>query len=144
MEAQIAVDRFKWFDFLGAVLLLVSVTRSALLPHGGSDQPDVAPTPSQSEIGGISSLQSFPQETSDQSLGLALPHARAVLEMGSDTVHEAFPSAGVNASAYSNSDCESLLQDGQLDDSVGKDSCPDSDEEELQDASSTLVSPIIR
>jgi len=30
------MDRFKWFDFLGALILLLSVTKSALTPQGVS------------------------------------------------------------------------------------------------------------
>jgi hypothetical protein len=34
------MDRFKWFDFLGALILLFSVTKSALTPQGVSGDAD--------------------------------------------------------------------------------------------------------
>jgi hypothetical protein len=34
------MDRFKWFDFLGALILLLSVTKSALTPQGVINNSD--------------------------------------------------------------------------------------------------------
>lgn len=39
------MDRFKWFDFLGALILLFSVTKSALTPQGvGGDSGNLEAT----------------------------------------------------------------------------------------------------
>jgi hypothetical protein len=42
------MERIKWFDFLGALLLLFTVTKSAITPHVSDDSSSLTPVPTTS------------------------------------------------------------------------------------------------
>jgi hypothetical protein len=78
------MERFKWFDYLGALLLLFSVTKSAITPQVSADSssPSTIPKTSVNPV-----MDSF-QYSSEQGLALQVerlsPSLGPFLEAGSD------------------------------------------------------------
>jgi hypothetical protein len=79
------MERFKWFDYLGALLLLFSVTKSAITPQASADSssPSTIPTTSVNQVTDSFSYASE-QHLDFQVEGLS-PSLGPLLEAGSNS-----------------------------------------------------------
>jgi hypothetical protein len=77
------MERFKWFDYLGALLLLFSVTKSAITPQVSADSSDVDTIPSTSADQVADSSQHLFEQASDVRVERPNLWAKPLLEEGS-------------------------------------------------------------
>ena len=79
------MERYKWFDFLGALLLLFSVTKSALTPQGSADSSSHASILSNSVSHDEVSFFYASEETSHLLVEWSNPTAKPLLDRGSNS-----------------------------------------------------------
>ncbi len=76
------MERFKWFDYLGALLLLCFVTKSALTPQVSADSSGTKnPPASRNQV--VDSFQYASEQTSNFQIERANSSGRPLLEEGS-------------------------------------------------------------
>lgn len=80
------MDRFKWFDFLGALILLLSVTKSALAPQVSADSSDPTTSPTASVDQETHSFKFDFEETSDIQIGRSESLVGPLLDEGSSSL----------------------------------------------------------
>jgi hypothetical protein len=79
------MERYKWFDFLGALLLLFSVTKSALTPQVSADTSSHASIPSDSVGQDAVSFLYASEEASHFLVEWSNPTAKPLLDRGSSS-----------------------------------------------------------
>jgi hypothetical protein len=78
------MERFKWFDYLGALLLLFSVTKSAITPQVGDDSLSPSTIPTTSVDQGTVSFQYISEQGLELQVERLSPSLGPLLEEGSN------------------------------------------------------------
>ena len=76
------MERFKWFDYVGALFLLFFVTKSAIVPQMIPDSSNLPTVPLMSENPVLDSGPYTSKQTSGFRVELSNPSARPLLEEG--------------------------------------------------------------
>jgi hypothetical protein len=88
------MERFKWFDYVGALFLLFFVTKSALVPNKAPDSSNLTTNPLMSEKQVTDSDPFDSEQASEFRVERSNPSARPLLEEGMSTLNLMGEAAG--------------------------------------------------